>query len=840
MHDRPPSERITCRIGPLTLDPRNEVLLRDGVPLPLGRRAVSLLRRLVETPGEIVGKDALHDAAWRGQAVEDSNLTVQISQLRRMLRAAAADGGGWIETLARRGYRFTGPAAWQTAMPEDTPDGRPKSRAPSLAHPPPPRAVFDETTPTPTATVAVSNIPVSVPLHFTGRAAALSALRAALAETAQRPAIVVLHGLRGVGKTILAAAYARHHETAYRATWWLRAETVPTLRADLAALAIRLGWVRPKIAENVALAAALDGLRRDGGNLLLVYDNAIDAAALRPFLPKAGAAHVVVTSTALVWRAYAIPFQLALWPASVGADYLIARTGRIGERRDAETLSETLDGLPLAHEQAAAYIECLELPIAEYLRRFDAAPARLLDDAVHAPADYHGGLTVAKAFHLAIEQAAALHPAAEALLQYAALLAPEPIPVFLFREGREAFGEQLATHLAEDGLDEALAVLRGFALLSREIIPDEQDPALGTDCLRLHRLVRQVAAAPLSPGAIARSRATLIAALVAVYPPDTYGTPAAWPRARRLDALALPLVAPPAVIPDGAEPAASVLLDSLASFRHGALGAFSQARPLFERAHALAEATMGREHPFTAQTLNNLALLVLAHGDLPAARLMHAQALAIRETALGPYHPNTAVSLNNLANVLAAQGEHASARALLERALVIWEATHGEVHQQTARGMNNLARLLHRLGDFAAAQALHDRALEIREACLGSSHPDTANSLNNLALLYFDLGFLDKACALGDRATSIAEAALGADHADTAANRANLARFVLAHGDPAGALALAQRALAALSSALAPNALATYAAATTTADCLDALERHAEAAEIRCRHMPAG
>ena len=71
----------------------------------------------------------------------------------------------------------------------------------------------------------------------------------------------------------------------------------------------------------------------------------------------------------------------------------------------------------------------------EYRRRFDAAPARLLDDARHAPAEYHDGRTVAKTFALAIDEAAKLHPAAEPLIAHAAVLAAEPIPLFLFSEG---------------------------------------------------------------------------------------------------------------------------------------------------------------------------------------------------------------------------------------------------------------------------------------------------------------------------------------------------------------------------------------------------------------------
>src|SRR5499427_2709636 len=143
-------------------------------------------------------------------------------------------------------------------------------------------------------------------------------------------------------------------------------------------------------------------------------------------------------------------------------------------RTAAETLSEALGGLPLAHEQAAAYCERLDISLGEYRRRFEAAPARMLDDHRHAPAEYHDGLTVAKTFALAIDEAAKLHPAAEPLIVHAAMLAPEPIPLFMFAEAREKFGEPLATALGADGLDEAVAALRVFALVERETMIDER------------------------------------------------------------------------------------------------------------------------------------------------------------------------------------------------------------------------------------------------------------------------------------------------------------------------------------------------------------------------------
>ena len=138
---------------------------------------------------------------------------------------------------------------------------------------------------------------------------------------------------------------------------------------------MRLGWVAADEKEEPALAVVRERLRHEGEGILLIYDNALDAEALRPYLPPGGAARVLVTSNAHAWRGVAEPVEIRLWPKEIGADYLIARTGRNTERAAAEALSRALDGLPLAHEQVAAYCEDLGIALAEYQRRFEVAPA---------------------------------------------------------------------------------------------------------------------------------------------------------------------------------------------------------------------------------------------------------------------------------------------------------------------------------------------------------------------------------------------------------------------------------------------------------------------------------
>jgi tetratricopeptide (TPR) repeat protein len=649
---------------------------------------------------------------------------------------------------------------------------------------------------------AVSNIPLQVPVHFVGRDDALAAIEAALRRETSGLAVAALYGLRGVGKTTLAAAYAERHRSDYRATWWIRAQTADGIRTDLAALGVRLRWVGVDDKEEQALAAVTERLRQEGEGILLIFDNAIDAGTLKPYLPRGGRCNILITSNTHAWRNIAAPVEIGVWSTKIGADYLLARTGRAAERDAAEALSETLGGLPLAHEQAAAYCERLEKPLAEYRKRFEAAPARLLDDARDAPAEYHDRLTVTKTFALAIDEAAKLHRAVEPLIVHAALLAPEPLPLFLFAEGREKFGEPLDAALADDGLDEALAALRAFALIERQTIADERDPSIATETISLHRLVRQVAADRTSGAERDRAQCALIAALAAVYP-DEISDAKTWPRARRLDGPALALIG--AALPEAAEEAASRLFNGLAEYRRNALGAYAQARPLYERALALREKRLGPEHPDTAEILNNLALSLREEGNHEAARPLFERALAINEKALGSEHAATATSVNNLALLLRDQGDIAAARPLFERALASVEKAFGAEHPATAASLGNLGLVLKEEGDLAAARSLLERALAIDEKALGADHPDTANDLSNLALLLKQAGDLAGARRLYERALSIEEKALGGEHPRAAATLYELASLLHDQGELSLARPYYERALAIIEKTSGPD-----------------------------------
>jgi TolB-like protein len=93
--------------GPFLLDADRGTLTRDGLPVAVGNRGMALLTELLKANYQVVGKAVLMDAAWPGAIVEESNLSVQIAALRKLLGPSPA-GGEWIATVPRAGYRFVG------------------------------------------------------------------------------------------------------------------------------------------------------------------------------------------------------------------------------------------------------------------------------------------------------------------------------------------------------------------------------------------------------------------------------------------------------------------------------------------------------------------------------------------------------------------------------------------------------------------------------------------------------------------------------------------------------------------------------------------------------------
>ncbi|WP_439359009.1 CHAT domain-containing tetratricopeptide repeat protein [Bradyrhizobium sp. DASA03007] len=229
---------------------------------------------------------------------------------------------------------------------------------------------------------------------------------------------------------------------------------------------------------------------------------------------------------------------------------------------------------------------------------------------------------------------------------------------------------------------------------------------------------------------------------------------------------------------------------------HAGQGSDDLAEPLYKRAIALMEKSLGLDTPLVASELTNLAALYQRQGRFAEAELLFKRALAVREKSLSREHPDVGQALNNLATLYVKQEHFADAEPLFQRALAIYQKAAGPEHPAVATVLNNIGQVDRDLNRDADAEAPIKRSLAIREKVLGPEHPDVARSLNNLAGLYQHQQRYAEAERLYRRALAIRERAFGSDHPDVAISTSNFAYFLQMSGRTADALPLAEKTLA--------------------------------------------
>ncbi|WP_435212260.1 tetratricopeptide repeat protein [Streptomyces sp. bgisy034] len=677
----------------------------------------------------------------------------------------------------------------------------------------------------------LNNLPTPDSRVFEGRDSALAVL-SELPSTGTGIVTQTVRGMGGVGKSTLVLHHAHAHLAAgHGPVWWIEASTPVTVTTGLASLATAVSPVHATFPLDEAADWAVAWLQGRTG-WLLVFDNAEDPADLGPYLGRLSTGQTLVTTRRdLPWRDLGAPLRLDTLTPEASIRVLQEITNRHADRDTAglAELAGELGYLPLALQQAGAYLRQTRTSASSYLTQLRADPAGVL--AATAPGDPQQR-TIAQLWSVTLDAIQAQDRHAVELLRILSYCAPDPLP-------RRVLATALST--ARE-VDQALGVLAAYSMITltdltvtvhrlvqavlRSTTPT---PAPAPRLRRVLRLLRRSSSASKP-----HPREAALNLLYNAMPPDGPENVQTWPAWQELS----PHMQTVNTHWVGTEtPANLAPLLGQTAFHLAARGQAALALPLEERALAITEASLGPDHPDTALRLNNLARTfsdLARHADaLPLAE----RALAITEASLGPDHPTTATRLNNLATTLSDLGRPADALPLKERALAITEASLGPDHPDTALRLNNLARTFSDLARHADALPLAERALAITEASLGPDHPTTATRLNNLATTLSDLGRPADALPLAERALAITEAALGPDHPTTSVCLGNLARTFSALGRPADALPLEERALAITEAALGPDHPDTALRLGNLATTLSDLGRHADALPLEERAL---
>jgi hypothetical protein len=349
--------------------------------------------------------------------------------------------------------------------------------------------------------------------HFAGRGTELAQIHSRLRELTRLAVI----GPPGIGKTQIAVEYIHRHRESYpQGVFWIRGDDQSTLRADFAALSTALELPESKSSnQEVAIAAARRWLFERPGWLVVVDNLEVRQELETSLLSRGLPGSILVTSRSSLWTD---AIEVGPLPTEVATALLIARTKQADETAAAELAAE-LGCLPLALEQAGAYMTETKEPMRGYLAMLRQRPAAVLAEGI--PIDYPR--TVASTIALSFHRIRRESRTASDILGVCAFLAPEEIPITLLSAGALSTRSPLGPATDDPlQLNRVIAILLSYSVVGRQ-----------GDSLSMHRIIQTVVR---DLGAESRARSWARAAvrlLLAAFPTDV-DDEGNWPICSRL------------------------------------------------------------------------------------------------------------------------------------------------------------------------------------------------------------------------------------------------------------------------------------------------------------------
>ena len=423
-------------------------------------------------------------------------------------------------------------------------------------------------------------------------------------------------------------------------------------------------------------------------------------------------------------------------------------------------LLESLNFLPLAITQAAAYISEEEVSLAHYLdllRPGDVNAKDLLEQAYYDPGrDSKIQNSIFLTWQISFDQITKQKPRAAEILSLMAVLDGQAISDMFLRRKDER----------KVNFDTAIGTLKAFSLVT-----EEKNEAI----FNIHRLVQLSTQKWLElQHVLVEWQEKALNAVFANCPLNgEFENWATWETISPHVQVVLKYIF-------STEPCqlkrASILRK--ASSYDRVQGQYEAAYEKGIEAQTMCQKLLGKEHPDTLTNMSNLASVLNYQGKYVEAEEMNRQVLKLREKMVGKKHPDTLMSMSNLASVLNSQGKYVEAEEMNRQVLKLREKTLGKEHPNTLTSMSNLAFTLGTQDKYAEAEEMDRQVLKLREKTLGKEHPDTLMSMSNLAFMLGKQDKYVKAEEMGRQVLNLREKALGKKHPNTLISMNNLASML--------------------------------------------------------------
>jgi hypothetical protein len=651
---------------------------------------------------------------------------------------------------------------------------------------------------------------------FTGRVEVLEQLHDRLAGTSMAVvAPMALHGLGGVGKTQVALEYAHRYMADYDVVWWIPAEQDELINGALAPMAQSLG-IRSRDSIPETAQAVRDALRQGHpyDRWLLIFDNADNPSEVKEFFPGGGSSgHVIVTTRNPAWSVVAEPLEIDVFSREESVGLLCRRVAGLSAA-EATQVADKLGDLPLAIEQASAWLAETGMSAAEYVERLDNELVAALE--LNRPDDYPN--TVAATFRLSFDRLREESPGAARVLQLCAYFSPDPISLSLL------YSDQMLESLLD--YDPRLQERSMLAVLIRDLTRFSLVKIdRGSNTIEVHRLVQAVIRAQMATEQEHEDAMHEVHRILVSARPRQGGTddPENW---ERYD-LIWPHLSGSEAINCDYEDTRRLLIDRVrylwkrgefdealetgweidrqwqrkigADHRQSlslhfqianvlrSAGRPQQAYELDKQILDKQEQALGESHPLTLQTAGSLAADLRALGKFYEALAMDEETYSKLRYAVGPDEPNTLSAANNLAVDLRLVGNFSRARVIDAETLADRQRVLGSDHPYSLHSAAMLGRDMRELGEYTDSIEILTSTYDRYHAILGEDFVDTLRTAKSVAVSLRKMGRVNEAYELTRQTSERYATAYGASQPDALACQLNLACDQSALDDQAAA-----------------------------------------------------